>query len=183
MRRRRIVTALACWPAARVLAQDEPARPRYKVSAGELYEALAARFPLRLGPRGFLQLQVSALRLLLLPARNQLGAALRLQLLGLQPLAGGETDLVFSLRYEPLDQTVRAYHPEFLDLRLPGLPPEGRRALQDVLPVVARELGEVVLHRLGARELALPDTMGLEPEELAVADDGLVIFFGTKRAR
>jgi hypothetical protein len=182
MDRRRIITALACWPASRALAQDETPRARHKVSAGELYEALAARFPRRFGAEGLLQLQVGAPRLLLLPRRNKLGAALQVQVAGLRQ-ARGEMDLVFSLRYEPADQTVRAHRPELLDLRLPGLPPEGLAALQALMPTLAREMGEVVLQRLGARELALPETMGLEPEELVVVDDGLLIYFGPKRAR
>ena len=168
-----------------MLANDENPRPRHKVGAGELYKALAARFPVRFGLGALLELRISASRLLLLPARNQLGAALLAQVSGLQlprPQAG-EMDLVFNLRYESADQTVRAHRPEVLDMRWPGLPPQTTQALQGLLPSLAQQVGEVVLHKLSPRDLALADTMGFEPEELQVADDGLVILFGPKQRR
>ena len=66
-------------------------------------------------------------------------------------------------------------------MRWPGLPPEPLRAVQRMLPAMAREaVGEVVLHQFTARELALADTMGFEPEQLTVVDDGLVVSFGPK---
>jgi hypothetical protein len=93
-------------------------------------------------------------------------------------------DLVFALRYEATDQTLRAHRPEILALRWPGLPPETVRTLQSLLPAMAREaVGEFVLHRFGASELALADTLGFEPQDIEVADDGLVIYFGPKRRR
>jgi hypothetical protein len=185
MDRRLLLAALACWPAAALLAPDEAARPRHKVSAGELYKVLSARFPLRLGFGGILELQVSAPRLLLQPARNRLGAALQAQAVGpaLQQLPAGEVELVFALRYEPADQSIRAYRPEILDVQWPGAGPETLQALQSVMPAMARHVGELVLHRFTPRELALPDTMGFEPEEITVVDDGLVVFFGPKGRR
>ena len=181
MDRRMLLTALACLPASRLLAQDGP-RPRHKISAGELYEGLASRFPMRFGVAGLLELQLSAPRLNLLPARNKLGAGLMLQVGGAQvrKMPPGEMDLVFALRYEPSDQTVRALDPEILDLRWPGLPPETQQALQGMLPAMTRNLGEVVLRKLTQRELALPDTMGLQPQEFQVQDDGVLILFGPK---
>lgn len=185
MDRRLLLAALACWPAAALPAQHEAPRPRHKVSAGELYKVLSARFPLRLGFGGILELQVSAPRLLLLPSRNRLGAALQAQASGpsLQALPAGEVELVFALRYEPGDRSIRAYRPEILDVLWPGAPPETLQALQSVMPAMARHVGELVLHRFTPRELALPDTMGFEPEEITVVDDGLVVFFGPKRSR
>src|SRR5690606_6624132 len=172
----------ACWPAVRAQADGDDARARHKVSAATLFDALAARFPLRLGLVPLLQLEVGAPRLLLLPARNRLGATLRADLAaaGAGALVPGELDLVFALRYEPGDRSVRAHQPEALEVRWPGLPPQGRQALQSVLPALLREVGEIVLHRLTPRQLALPDTMGLAPQELQVVDDGLLVFFGPK---
>ncbi len=180
MDRRLMIAALTCCASAPLRAQDAPARPRHKIPAGELHEALSRRFPVRLGLAGMLQVEISAPMLHLRPARNQLGAGLLAQVRGVQqrPLPAGEMDLVFSLRYEASDQTVRARDPEILDLRWPGMPPETVRALQGILPRIAGDFGEVVLHRFSARELALPETMGLVPQELAVVDDGLVVFFG-----
>ena len=181
MRRRQIVAALALCATA-CAAQQPPARPRHKISAGELYEALSSRFPVRRGLAGMLALEIRATQLLLRPDRNQLGAALLAEVRGVRQLQAGEMDLVFSLRYEPSDQTVRARNPEILDVRWPGAPPEALRALQGMLPRVASDLGEFVLHRFTPRELSLPQTMGFEPQELTVVEDGLLVFFGPKRS-
>jgi hypothetical protein len=185
MQRRLLLAAAAAWPAARLLAQqDSETRPRQKISAAALFEALSARFPLRLGVPGLLQLDVSAPRLLLLPKRNQLGAALLAEASGpaLQVVPPpGELDLVFSLRYEAADRTLRAVRPEILDLRLPGLLPDTVQAMRALLPALMRDLaGEFVLHRFSERQLALPDTMGFAPEQLTVLDDGLLVVFGPK---
>lgn len=178
-----MIAALACCATVRALAQPAPERARHKIPASALYESLSARFPVRLGLAGMFQVEVSAPRLHLRPARNQLGAALLAEVRGMQQLQAGEMDLVFSLRYEPSDQTVRARNPEILDVRWPGAPPEALRALQGMLPRVASDLGEFVLHRFTQRELALPQTMGFEPQELTVVEDGLVVFFGPRPGR
>lgn len=179
-----MIAGLACCPAS-LLAQEEAQRPRHKISAAQLHEALSARFPVRWGLAGLLQLRLSTPRLLLMPARNKLGAALVLEMSGAQAqqLPAGEMDVVFALRYEASDQTVRAHRPELLDLRWPGMAPEVLPTLQAVLPEATRKLGEVVMHKLSPRELALPDTMGFEPSELQVADDGLLVLFGPKRRK
>jgi hypothetical protein len=121
--------------------------------------------------------------LLLLPARNQLGAALRAEATGpaLGAVPAGEIDIVFGLRYEPSDRTVRARDPEILDLRWPGLPREALQAMRGALQSAARDMGELVLHTFTQRELALPDTMGFEPDEIRVLHDGVLVLFGPKR--
>lgn len=184
MQRRLLITALACWPAARALAQDDAARPRHKISAAELHDALSARFPVRFGVTGLVDLRISAPRLLLMPTRNRLGAGLLAQVGGMpmQASQSAELDLAFALRYEPADRTVRAHALEVIALRAPGLMPDTEQLLRRLLPKMTRDaVGEIVLHRFSARELALPDTMGFEPEEIRVMDDGVVIVFGPKR--
>jgi hypothetical protein len=186
MHRRLLLAALACSPGAPLRAQDDSARPHHKISAGELHRALSARFPLRFGAPGLLEILVSAPRLLLLPARNQLGATLQAVASGdqLRRPQRGEMDIVFSLRYEASDQTVRGHRMDVLELRWPGLSPQGIQTMQQLLPALARDaLGEIVLHRFSPRELALPDTMGFQPETLTVLDDGLEISFGPKPRR
>lgn len=185
MNRRSLLAALACWPAAPLLAQDD-GRPRYKLSAAQLHEALSARFPVRYGIPGLAQLQVSALRLLMLPARNKLGASLRAEASGsgIEATQPGTVDVIFALRYEGEDRTIRAYEPEIIGIDWPGLAPESRQAVQAMLPRIAREaMAEVVLHRFTARDLALPDTMGFEPETLTVVDDGVLVEFRPKPRR
>jgi len=185
MDRRLLIAVLACWPAARLLAQaDDPPRPRHKISAAELQNALSARFPVRIGVAGLLQLEVGAARLLLLPARDQLGASLVALASGpaLQRVLPGEVDVVFGLRYEPADQTLRAHQPDILDIRLPGLSHDAIQLLRTLLPALAREvLDEVVLHKFSRRELGLADTMGFEPDKVTVVDDGLEVVFTPKR--
>lgn len=185
MNRRLILANLAGFPFGRLLAQDEAPRPRHRISAGQLHKMLSARFPVRLGVAGLLQLQVSAPRLLLLPSRNRLGAALLAQADGLPDgqLPPGEMDLVFALRYEATDQTVRAHGAQVLDVRWPGLPRDAVEFVQGLVPALAAQVGEIVLHRFSPGELALPDTMGFEPDELKVHDDGLEVIFGPKRRR
>jgi len=185
MDRRLLITALACWPPARLLAQGDE-RPRYKVSAAQLYEALSARFPVSFGIPGLLQLQVGAVELLMLPARNKLGAALRVEASGpgVDRMEQGMLDLVFALRYEGGDQSIRAHEPEIIDIRLPGLPAESLQTLQMILPGMAREIAaELVLHRFTSGELALPDTMGFEPGTLTVVEDGVLVVFRPKLRR
>jgi hypothetical protein len=183
MHRRLMIAALACVPAARLLAQGDPPLPRHKVSAAQLHGALAARFPLRAAVAGLLELQVSAPRLLLLPARNRLGATLLVEVGGgqWQQLQSGELDVAFALRYERADQTVRGHQLDVLALRWPGLPPETLPLVQRALATTARDgLGEIVLHKFTPRELALPQTMGFEPAGVTVVDDGLVVEFAPK---
>ncbi|MES3000524.1 MAG: DUF1439 domain-containing protein [Pseudomonadota bacterium] len=183
MDRRLLLTSLACLPTGALLAQEEAPVPRHRISAAQLHDALSARFPVRLVVGGLLALQVSAPRLLLLPARNQLGATLVVQLSGqqLQPIPSGEVDAVFALRYEPADQTVRAHRLDILDLRWPGLQPQFLHALQAQLRAATRDaVGEVVLHKFQPRDLALANVMGFEPKTLNVVDDGVVVSFGPK---
>jgi hypothetical protein len=183
MHRRLMITALACWPAASLPRGEEQTLPAYRIPAARLHEALSARFPVRAGLAGLVELQVSAPALHLVPARNRLGVGLVAELGGrqLRQKQAGEVDLVFALRYEPADQTVRAHDLEIVGVRAPGLPPETLENLQRLLPAMTREaVGEVVLHRFTARELALADTMGFEPKQITVVEDGLVISFGPK---
>jgi hypothetical protein len=186
MDRRLTLCALACLPVATALAQVAPPRPRHKISAARLHGAVSERFPLRVGVEGLLGAQVSAPALLLLPRRNLLGATLQAQFnsLHLQQPQTGEVDVVFALRYEPADQTVRAHGLEVLDVRSAALPADILQALRRVLPALAREaFGEVVLQKLSARDLALADTMGFEPQKLTVLYDGLMVEFGPKQQR
>ena len=186
MDRRLLIAALACWPTGRLFAQDDASRPRHKISAATLHQSLAQRFPLRFGLGGLLEIEVTAPSLHMLPSRNKLGAGLQAQVSGarLQDVPPAEVDVAFALRYEAADRSVRAHQPEVLFLRGPGLPPEAVEALQAMVPVMAREaLREVVLYRFTARDLAVADTMGFEPQVLTVQEDGLLVSFGPRSAR
>jgi len=177
------MAGLAC---ARVPAQDGAAQRGHKVSLRTLQEAVAARFPVRFGLARLLEVRVGAPTLFLLPERNKLGATLQADVAGaeLRRAEAGEIDVAFGLRYEPADRTVRATRLEVLAFRAPGLPPDTLQALNQLLPALARDaVGEVVLHTVPPRDLALADTMGLEPQEIRVVHDGLLVVFGPRPGR
>ncbi len=185
MHRRFLLNALACLPAARAFAQEDATRPRMKISADTLRRAIAARFPLDAGIPGVLQLRVSAPVLTLMPASQQLGATFALQLAGTQiaPQAG-EVDVAFRLRLEAADRSVRAHGIELADLRWPGLDADTLQLVQGTLPQLVRDsIGDVVLYRFSDRELALPATMGFQPDELIVLGDGVLVTFAPRSSR
>jgi hypothetical protein len=180
MDRRLLITALAAFAGGRAPAQESIARPRHKISMDALHDAVSARFPVRLGVPGLLQVQVATPRLFPMPARNRLGASLHAVVSApeVQQVQAGELDVAFALRYEGADRSVRAHSLEVLELRWPGLPAETLRTLQRLLPLLAREaVGEVVVHRFSAREIGLAETMGFEPDAITVVNDGVLITF------
>jgi hypothetical protein len=184
MRRSLLVIALAAWPAARLFAQPQAKRPRLKIPASKLLEGLSARFPLRFAVQGFMGLEVSAPALLLLTKRNTLGATLQLAAAGpaLRERVSGEVDVLFGLRYEPSDRTVRTRDPEVHGLRARGVSPQTAGAIENVARALLSGMpAEVILHRFTVSELALPDTMGFEPGNLTILEDGLDIEFVPKR--
>jgi hypothetical protein len=184
MDRRLALTALACWPATGLLAQDAEPLPQFRISTRALGATLQERFPVRLAANGLFELQVDAPRLRALPASQQLAVLLEAELRGaqLQRPQRGDLDLAFGLRYEAADRTLRARDLQVLALRWPGLDPDTAALAQALVPALVREgMGEIVLHRFTQRELALADTMGFEPQRASVDDDGVVITFGPKR--
>lgn len=180
-----MICALAAWPVSRVLAQDDAARPRQKVSARQLQQALSERFPVRFALGDLIELQARAPRLLLLPRTQQAGATLTIEVSGaqLQPLPAGEVDVVFGLRYETADRSLRARELQVRDVRWPGMAADTLQVVQGLLPELMRNVGEVVLHRFSPRDLALADTMGFEPDGITVVEDGLVLSFAPKPLR
>lgn len=185
MDRRWVICALAGWPVWRALAQDDSARGGQKISARQLQQALSQRFPVRLAFGDLVELRASAPRLLLLPPTQQAGATLTVEVSGaqLQALPPGEVDVVFRLRYEAADRTLRARDLGIRDVRWPGMPPDTLQIVQGVLPELMRNVGEVVLHRFSESDLALADTMGLQPDGISVVKDGLVVSFAAKPLR
>lgn len=158
-------------------------QPSYTVSAEQLQLAVARRFPLRYAVGGLLQVTVREPVLRLLPDANRVSAGMALATSG-SALAGpsaGEFDLDFALRYERSDQTLRAHELRIRSLRVSGLPPPYPELLDAFGPALAQQtFGEVVLHRLEARDLGLAEVMGLEPQTVTVTERGLVIGFGPR---
>jgi len=160
------------------------AQPGHKVSASQLRQVLAQRFPLRYAVAGMLQLEVRAPQLRFLPEQNRLGSELPLQAAGpaLRREHTGTIDLDFALRYESADRTVRAHQIRIHSVRLPSLSRDAAALIDAYARASAeRALLEVVLHTLEPRDLALPDAMGLEPATITVVADGLVVGFAPKQ--
>jgi hypothetical protein len=162
------------------------AQPRYTVSAAQLEQVLAERFPRRLAAAGVIELQLRTPRLRFLPEQNRLASELPIDASGPalgRPLSGS-VDLDFALRYEPSDQTLRAHQIRIQAVRLPSLAPEAQLLLDAYARAAAeRALFEVVLHRLEPKDLALAHTMGFEPGPITVVADGLVIGFVLRESR
>lgn len=157
-----------------------PAQPRYTVSTAQLQAAVAEKFPLRYPIAGLFDLALQTPRLRLRPAVNRINADIPVEAAGeaLRRSYSGNFDLDFALRFEASDKTLRAHQIQVNALRFPGLRPEVVEMLNTYAPVLAAQaLREVVLHQFTAKDLAMADTMGLEPGEITVTENGLVIGF------
>jgi hypothetical protein len=162
------------------------AQPRYTVSAEQLQQMVAQRFPLRYAVAGLLNMDVQAPLLRLLPELNRLSADMAVVAAGpaLDRNYKGTFDVDFVLRYEASDQTLRAHKLRFKRLRMTDLAPEALELLNAYGPSMAEQtLQEVVLHQLRPQDLAMADNLGLQPSTVTVTDKGLVIGFEVKPLR
>ena len=197
MRRRHLLPIALCLPLARLAwAQQQPttpepeeegdtpqALPHYKVSAARLQAAVAQRFPMRFPVEGLMNLDVQVPQLRLLPALNRMGAEMVVHAAGpaLQRSHRGTLEVEFALRYESTDHTVRAHQLRLARLQFPSLQSGVVALLNTYGPALAeRTLLEVVLHTLRAQDLALPDTLGMQPGNITVTAEGLTIGFVLK---
>jgi hypothetical protein len=189
MQRRLVLHLAACaglaaaGGSALLAAGPARAQPTYTVSLAQLQQAVAQRFPMNYPLGGLIDLSLQAPMLRLMPEVNRLGATMAVDAGG--PALGqrypGSFDVDFALRYEAGDKSIRAHRLHFNSLRLADLPP-GPSALIEAYgnSLAQQALLEVVVHRLRPQDLALADTMGLEPGTLTVTDKGLVIGFVNK---
>lgn len=164
----------------------QASRPHHKISAAQLELAVSQRFPLRYALGGLAEVTVAKPNLRLLPEQNRLAAQVAVDAAGpaLRRSHTGSFDIAFGLRYEPADRTVRAHQLQVLAVRWPGASPRAGEMLEGSLPAVAQEaLGDIVVHQLQPRDLALADTMGLEPDTLTVTREGVTVHFAPKRPR
>jgi hypothetical protein len=168
---------------AQAALPDAQPQPRYTVSAEQLQQVVAQRFPLRYPVAGLLDLDVQAPRLRLLPAQNRVSAEMVVEAAGpaLERRHTGTFEVDFALRYEASDRTFRAYQLRFKHLQFADLQPAASELLNTYGPALAEQsLHEVVLHQLRPQELALADGLGLQPGSITVTDQGLVIGFVVK---
>jgi hypothetical protein len=188
MKRRKLLAGAASALAGAVCALPEGAvaQPRYTVSAAQLDQVLAQRFPLRYPVAGLLELRMDAPRLRFLPHENRVGSELAVQASGeaLRRSHSGTIDLDFALRYEPADRTIRAHQIRVHAVRLPSLAPDAAALISAYARASAeRSLLEVVLHTLRPQDLALADTMGFQPGSINVMAGGLVVEFVAREPR
>lgn len=160
--------------------------PSYRVSTAQLQRMLAERFPVRYPVATLFDLEVDTPNIRMLPELNRLASEFALRAAG--PALGqsltGSFEVDFRLRYEANDNSIRAHDLRAHSFQLAGLTPQGLALLDTYGQALARQaLLEVVLHRLRARDLALADAMGLQPGEITVTPDALVIGFVAKQAR
>jgi hypothetical protein len=184
---RRSLISLTVWLALGVVvsACAAPAAPSYLITTGQLQEVLAQRFPMRYQVPGLFDLDVAEPRLRLLPELNRVASEMSVGVAGpaLRRSYTGEFDLDFALRYEPSDQTIRAHSLQVHSLRVAGLPAQSAAVLDAYSAGLAKQsFGEVVVHHLRPRDLALADAMGLQPGDITVTRDGLRVGFVNKRA-
>jgi len=186
MHRRFFLSAVRCLAlvgAVWATVAGAQAQPRYTVSAEQLQQAVAQRFPLRYPVAGLLNLDVQAPRLRLLPEQNRLNAEMAIEAAGpaLERRHAGTFEMDFALRYEASDRTIRAHQLRFKRLRFADLQPAASELLNTYGPALTEQsLHEVVVHQLRPQDLALVDTMGLQPGSITVTDKGLVIDFVVK---
>jgi hypothetical protein len=188
MKRRLFLSAGAClaWGGVGLAASGPAAQPSFKVSLEQMQRLVAERFPARYPVADLFNLDVEAPRLRLLPELNRLASEMLLQAAGpaLRRSYRGSFDVDFALRYEHSDQSIRAHDLRVHSFRLPGLPPQTLQLLNAYGRALAEQaLLEVVLHRLRPRDLALADTMGLQPGLITVTPEGLLIGFVAKQGR
>ena len=184
--KRRIALALLPGLFAAVLAgctTATAAQPTLRISLAQMQKAVAQRFPLRNRIEGLLDFDVQAPTLSLLPELNRVESVMLIDVSGpaLRRSYQGSLDIDFALRYEPGDQTLRAHQLQVRSLRFSGLAPKAAELLDSYGQRIAQQsLHEVVLHRLSDKDLALAETMGLQPATITVTAQGLLIGFEPK---
>jgi len=187
-KRRLLVTTAALFAiqlAGCSLAPAHAAQPSYRISLVQLQRVMARRFPRRYPVHGVIDLDIDVPQLRLLPDANRVGAQFTIHASGplLQRPRDGGIDLDFALRYEASDRTIRAYEIAVNRAEVEGLRPDAAQLLDAYVRASASEsLLELVVHQLQPKDLALADTMGLEPGDITVVADGLVVGFVPKQA-
>jgi len=186
LQRRRLLVAstrLALGGAAWLALTGAQAQPSYTVTTAQLQDAVAKRFPLRKRANGILDITVQAPQLRMMPELNRLGAVMAVEAGGpaLRRAYPGTFDLDFALRYEASDMTIRAHQLRVNTLQFDGVAPEVSMLLASYGPQLAEQaLQGAVLHTLKPQDLALPDSMGVQPGSITVTAKGLVIGFVNK---
>ena len=182
-RRRFLFSAALAAPLLTTACSGRTLPRQLSMTTAQLQAKVASKFPRPYPVAGLLQLQLQAPALSMLPASNQIRAVLPVQLSGpvLKQSFQGQLDVSFGLRYEPSDRTLRAQRVVVNSLQIADAPP----ALTDMLSTYGPRLGEQVLenlalHQFEDKDLALADTIGLQPGAITVTPQGLTMALDKK---
>ena len=179
-----MVVAAGCGLAA-AGCSGKSAPDSVTLSLQQLQEAVASRFPRQFPVAGMLQLRLLSPTLGLLPERNALRAVVQAELSGpvLRQSYGGRLDLDFALRYESTDRTLRAHQIRVNSLAIDDLAPAMSDMLTTYAGAVAEQaLGQVVLYPFKDQDLALLDSLQIEPGAITVTPQGLNVALVQKKA-
>lgn len=178
MFRRRFFLAAAAASTLWVSACSQAVPTQISVSQAQLEQGLQSQFPKQFPIAGLLQLDMHQPQLLLLPVSNQLQTTLAVQLSGpaLRQTFSGQMQVRFGLYYEPKDRSVRAQRVEVLALELPGVNPALADMVQTYgLRVAEQALQNFPLYAVKEDDLALADSLGLQPGAITVTSQGLSV--------
>jgi hypothetical protein len=136
-----LALAIAVTVASLTPLQSSLAQPSYMVSLQTLQHQTAPRFPVRYPIAGLLDVDVQIPRLGLSPAHNRVHAQMVVEASGpaLRIRRTGTFDVDFALRYEPSNQTIRAYRLAFHSLRYLDLQAQALVVLIAYGPAIANE--------------------------------------------
>lgn len=182
--RRTLLSSFAALPLLCVLAgcAGGLGAPRsLEVGAAELERRLRERMPLRQSVGGIVDVTANLAGLRLLPDEDRLAAEMKFVSSG--PLLPqpwhGSFDLLFGLRYDAGDHSLRAHQLELQSLRLPMVMGRSSQLLQQALNAVSQQLAqEVVLHRFSPDDVQRLESFGLQPQSVNVTPRGLVVGLG-----
>lgn len=185
MFRRRFLLATAAASTLWFSACSQAVPTKISVPQTQLEQGMQAHFPKRFPVAGLLQFEMQQPHLQLLPERNQLQSAVKVQLSGpaLKQSYQGVMDVRFALRYQAKDRTVRAHRVEVLSLQLEGAAP----AVADMMAAYGSRLAmqaleDFPLYTVPPEELELADSLGLQPGAITVTEQGLDVAIETKPA-
>lgn len=178
LRRRLLLSSLVSSALLSTACSGKSVPRNVVVSAEKLQQALAQRFPRQYPVAGLLQLQLQAPTLRLLPETNLIKTQLTARLTGpvLKQSYDGRMEVDFALRYAAADRTLRAERITVHRLELDGLPPAMAEMLSTYGSAIAEQaLAELVLYQMQDKDLALIDSLDMQPGAMRVTPQGLEI--------
>ena len=183
MSRRRFFLAAIAACTMWMSACSQAVPTKISVTQAQLEQGLQGHFPKQLPIAGLLQFEMQQPQLALLPQTNQLHTVLKVQLSGsaLRTVFSGEMQVRFGLAYDGRDRTVRAQRVEVLSLSLP----EANPAIADMVQTYGLKLAQqalqgFALYTVPEQDLALADSLGLQPGAITVTAEGLDVAIESK---